>query len=91
LCKPKKFAMVEKVTIVNKAGIPMKVPATLAEKLGIKQKPKVLAKPPELIEVIKPVVANIEPVKVEVQPIVEAIVEPLEEPTQKTAPKKRRR
>ena len=56
----------EKVTIVNKQGVQMRVSEKLAAKLG-GVKPKILEKPPELVvqpEVVEPVKA--EPVKIEV-------------------------
>ena len=88
----------DKVTIINKAGFPMSVSRKMAEYGGLKEKPRVLAKPPELMEVIKPKIEPLpEPVKVEVvkfepetiQPIVAEVevIEPL--PVKKPVKRKR--
>lgn len=63
----------EKIEVVNAAGHKMKVSRKLAQAMGLKEKPKVLPKPPEL-EVIKPIV-KVEPVQVE--PVEATHVEPV--------------
>ena len=76
----------EKITVINKAGHAMRVSPKFAQGMGLKEKPKVLAKPPE-IEAIKPRVINtpvaepiqvvkIEPVIVEPEIIEPVLIEP---------------
>ena len=76
----------EKINVTNRAGHAMRVSAKFAQGMGLKEKPKVLPKPPEL-EVIKP--KTEEPVKVEPTIVEPEPVEPTWEDIKRTTKRKR--